>query len=101
MRRPGVIARQEWQAVVGDDGLLVVVSGDRPDVIQRVPENDGDEFDLVPDCPAQQVTAAKSFLRGEARQKFGLQMRFVRFSMLGCRESVPDAGDHKASSSEL
>ena len=61
VRRPGVIARQKWEPVFGDHGFLVVLCLDGANVIERLPQNDGDEFDFISNRSAQQVAAAKSF----------------------------------------
>ena len=74
MRRPGVIARQKREPVFGDHGFLVVLCLDGANVIERLPQNDGDELDFISDGSAQQVAAAKSFLLAESGQKLGLQV---------------------------
>jgi len=58
---------------LGDQGFLVVVPHEGANVIERLPQNDGDEFDFVANRSAQQVAGAKSLLLVESRQKLRLQ----------------------------
>ena len=80
MRRPGVIARQEREPVFWDQGFLVVVPREGANVIERLPQNDGDEFDFVANRSAQRVAGAKrasmtSLPLSQPARAFGVPVR--------------------------
>jgi hypothetical protein len=47
--RPRLVLRQILEPLLGNDGSLVIGAGESANRVDRIPENDRDEFDLVAD----------------------------------------------------
>src|SRR3954452_6765042 len=72
----------------------IVVASGLTDIIDRVPQQNRDEFNLCANISAQQKTAAISRLPADSRQQFRFQHRLVRVGMFWQCVSMPQSRNH-------
>src|SRR5262249_29051738 len=90
-----VVALDEVTVVLGVvDGRLGVVTGERLDGVQRVPERECDELGAISDVAAQQPRAAVA-RRGAIAGQAGLaDVGAIRIAVLRSYGAGPDTSDH-------
>src|SRR5262249_33382475 len=94
MRGFAVEAGQVFPAIFRNHGGLVVRSGENPERVKRLPEDDGYEFHFVSDVSSQQMAAQKSLRLAEPGQQLGLEVRFIALCVLCFCPTVPHSSDH-------
>src|SRR5215831_7249523 len=94
MRGMAVVTDEVFQPILGDDRDRVIRSRHRLDCVDRFPDHDGDEFDLILQVSPQHISAPVARNFADTRQHLGLQLRFVGIGLLGPGVSVPDSCNH-------
>lgn len=77
-----------------DHSGFVILSSDRANGFNGIPEHDRNELDLVPGNSPQQVATDIAFDFADARQEFRFQHGLIRVCVLGLGITMPDSCDH-------
>src|ERR671915_1167066 len=94
---PGAFIALDQEAVVFgiEDGLLVVLAGERLHSVKRAPEGEHDELAAAAELAAEHEDAAIAVGFGVVANTRLLHVRGVGISVLGANRASPGSSDHR------
>ena len=95
MRGAFVVMLQIFSALFRDDGNFVLGTGESFESVERFPEKNGDELDIVADLAAEEVAAFESGDLADAGEQFGFEHGLIGVRVFGGGGAVPYASDHE------